>query len=88
MKTFHNHGIMVTKGVAEEWLKGDNKDVGYRKLSDDEIISEVLDQADIEGEESSKNDENTTPQYLVSSKDALEALDTYMRWMEQQEKIK
>ena len=80
METFHNHGIMVTEGVAEELLKGDDKDLRYQKLSDDEIISEVLGKADIE---SSKNDENTTPQHLVSSKDALEALDTYMRWMEQ-----
>ena len=28
METFHNHGIMVTDGVAEEWLKGDDKDEG------------------------------------------------------------
>ena len=83
METFHNHGIMVAEEVAKEWLKGHDKDVGYQKLSDDEIISEVFGQADIESEESSKDDENTSPQYLVSSKDALEAFDTYMRWMEQ-----
>ena len=34
---------------------------------------------------SSEDDENTPPQHLVSSKDALEALDICMRWMEQQE---
>ena len=61
METFHNHGIMVTDGVAEEWLKGDDKDEGYRNLSDDEIISEVLGQADIDSAESSKNEENTSP---------------------------
>ena len=61
METFHNHGIMVTDGVAEEQLKGDDKDEGYCNLSDDEIISEVLGQADIDSEESSKNEENTSP---------------------------
>ena len=48
METFHDHGIMVTEGVAEEWLEGDDNDVGYQELSDDEIISEVLGHADIE----------------------------------------
>ena len=85
METFHDHGIMVTEGVAEEWLEGDDNDVGYQELSDDEIISEVLGHADVESEESSENNENTPPQYLISSKDALEALNIYMRWMEQQE---
>ena len=85
METFHDHGIMVTEGVTEEWLEGDDNDVGYQELSDDEIISEVLGHADIESEESSENDENTPAQHLVSSKDALEAFDICMRWMEQQE---
>ena len=85
METFHDHGTMVTEGVAEEWLEGDNNDVGYQELSDDEIIAEVFGHADIESEESSENDENTPPQHLVSSKDALKALDICMRWMEQQE---
>ena len=85
METFHDHGFMVTEGVADEWLEGDDNDVGYQELSDDEIISEELGHADIESEESSENDENTPPQHLVSSKDALEALDICMRWMEQQE---
>ena len=75
----------VTDGVAEEWLERDDNDVGYQELSDDEIISEVLGHADIESEESTENDEITPPQHLVSSKDALEALDICMRWMEQQE---
>ena len=85
MEMFHDHGIMATEGIAEEWLEGGDNDVGYQKLSDDEIIAEILGHADIESEESSENDENTPPQHLVSSKDTLEALDTSMRWMEQQE---
>lgn len=76
---------MVTEGVAVEWREGDDNDVGYQELSDDEIISEVLDYADIDSEESSENDENTPPRQLVSNKDAFEAFDTCMRWMEQQE---
>ena len=85
METFHDHGTMVTEGVAEEWLEGDDNDMGYQKLSDGEIISEVLGHADTESEESSENEKNTPPQHLVSSKDALKALDICMRWMEQQE---
>ena len=54
-------GMVLTEGVAEEWLEGDDNDVGYQELSDDEIIAEVLGHADIESEESSKNDENTPP---------------------------
>ena len=84
-ETFHDHGIMVTEGEAEEWLEGDDNDMGYQELSDDEIISEVLGHADVESKESSENDENTPPQHFVFSKDALEALDVCMRWMEQQE---
>lgn len=57
METFHDHGIMVTEEVAEEWLKGDDNDVGYQELSDDEIISEVLGHADIESKENYENDE-------------------------------
>ena len=56
--------------------------MGYQELSDDETTSEVLDHADIESEESSGNDENTLPQHLVSSKDALTALDMYMYEMD------
>ena len=85
MQTFHDHGILVTEGVAEKWLKGDDNDVGFQELSDDEIISEVLDYADIENEESSENDENTSPQQLVCNKDAFKAFNTCMIWMEQQE---
>ena len=33
METFHGHGIMVTEGVAEKWLEGDNNDMGYQELS-------------------------------------------------------
>ena len=57
---------MVTEGVAEEWPKGDDSDMGYQELSDDEIISEILFHADIESEENSGNDENTPPQHLRS----------------------
>ena len=46
--------IMVTEGVAEEWLEGDDNDVGYQEWSDDEIIADALGHADIESEESSK----------------------------------
>ena len=87
METFYDHGIMVTEGVAEEWLEGDDNDVGYQELSNDEIIAEVQSHDDIESEENSENDENTPPQHLVSSKDALEPFDICMRWMEQQEKL-
>ena len=59
--------------------------MGFQELSDDEIVSEVLGYADIESEESSENDEITSPQQLICNKDAFEAFDTYMRWMEQQE---
>ena len=55
-------------------------------MSDDEIISEVLGYADIESEENSENDENIPPQQLVSNKDAFEAFETCMGWMEQQVK--
>ena len=41
IRTFHDHGIFVTAGEAQEWLKGDESDAGYQELSDDEIISEV-----------------------------------------------
>ena len=58
IRTFHDHGIFVTEGEAEEWLKGDKSDVGYQELSDDNIISEVLGYADIESEENPENDEN------------------------------
>ena len=75
-------GLILT-AVAEGWLEGDNNDVGYQELIDDKIIAEVLGHADIESEESSENDKV----HLVSSKDTLEALDTCMRWMEQQEEI-
>ena len=43
IRTFHYHGIFVTEGEAEEWLKRDESDAGYQ----DEIISEVLGYADI-----------------------------------------
>ena len=84
IRTFHDHGIFVTEGEAEEWLKGGESDAGYQELSD-EIISKVLGYADIESEENSENDENIPPQQLVSNKDAFEAFETCMRWMEQQE---
>ena len=40
---------------------------------------------DIESEENSENDENIPSEQLVSNKDAFEAFETCMRWMEQQE---
>ena len=71
METFHDHAIMVTEGVTEEWLEGDDNDVGYQELSDDEIISEVLRHADIKSEESSENDKNTPPQHWYPVKTHL-----------------
>ena len=54
METFHDHGIMVTEGVAEEYLKGNENDVGYQEFSHNEIISEVLGHADTDSEEMMK----------------------------------
>ena len=82
IRTLHNHGILVTEGAAEEWLKGDKNDVGYQELSDDEIISEVLGYTDIESNEDSEDDETAPPQQLVSNKDAFEAFETCIRWKE------
>jgi len=35
IQTFHNYGILVTERVTEEWLNGDENDVGYQEVSDD-----------------------------------------------------
>ena len=32
MESFHDHGIMVPEGVAEEWLKRDDNDLDYQEL--------------------------------------------------------
>ena len=57
---------MVIEGVAEEWLEGDDKDVGYQELSDDEIIAEVLGHADIESEESSDSQKMMKILHLIT----------------------
>ena len=31
MQTFHDHSILVTEEVTEEWLKGDDNDVVMMK---------------------------------------------------------
>ena len=68
-------------------MKGNESDVGYQELSDDEIISEVLGYTDIESDKDSENDKTAPPQQLISNKDALEATETCMRWMKQQEEL-
>ena len=40
--SFHDHGVLVTQGVADEWLDRDEGDTGYQEFSDDEIVSEIV----------------------------------------------
>ena len=54
-------------------------------MSNDEIISQVLGYTDIESNKDSENDKTAPPQQLISNKDVLEATETCMRWMKQQE---
>ena len=53
---------MVTQEVTNEWLDGDEGDMGYQELSDNKIIFEVIGYADIENEGNSDSNDVTPSQ--------------------------
>ena len=59
----------------------DSMDPGYQLLTDDEIVSEVLDKRDVESEEEEESDEHEY-ESKVSHSQACEAFDIALRWLE------
>ena len=88
---FQSHFEMLGQDLDEheinEWLNEDCNDNGYEHMSDAEIIAEVLQSNESDGETSMAEQEETiTMSTLISHSEAVKTMDSCIDWFQQQSK--
>ncbi len=81
---FQTLGQTLTEDEVCEWLESDQHDVGYTHLTDDEIVSSIVQRSEDEDDDSD-SDEATQETSTVSHSSAVTMFDGCLQWLQEQE---
>ena len=80
---FQEIGHSLTDDEVGDWLVSDANDMGYKHLSDDEIVSSMIQEQ--EATPDSESDDATSETSSVSHSSAVKMFDGCLQWLQEQE---
>ena len=79
----HRHNVHVSESDITEWLQTDETDHGHAYLSDDEIVTAVVEDFEESEDESDEDDQEETE--LIYHDKAVKMFDGCLKWLLQQD---